>query len=157
MRDSVLLDTSFFIRLLNSDDKLSLNAEDYFRYFIEKEMSMFISTISIAEFCVKGNIDDLPLASVRILPFNLNHAIRTGQFAEIIFREKDRLRLNDRNIIPNDTKIFAQADRETSIKYYLSSDAESMKIYEILKQETPPCFQFIDLKDPHTKTFQLLF
>jgi|GEM_PF-2513031 len=32
-------------------------------------------------------------------------------------------------IIPNDTKLFSQADVEPNIKYYLSSDTESYKIY----------------------------
>ena len=157
MNNYVLLDTSFFIRLLNPEDILFGNAKDYYSYFIENDMAMFISTISIAEFCTGGNIDELPLADVRILPFNLNHARRTGEFAGIIFRDKEKLKLSDRNIIPNDTKLFAQADCETSIKYYLSSDVESMKIYEILKQKDPPCFQFVNLKEPHTKIFGELF
>jgi hypothetical protein len=37
MKKSVLLDTSFFIRFLNVNDPLFENADNYFRYFIEKE------------------------------------------------------------------------------------------------------------------------
>lgn len=33
-QNSVLLDTSFFIRLLNEEDPLHLNALRYFRYFL---------------------------------------------------------------------------------------------------------------------------
>ncbi len=51
---AVLLDTSFFIRFLNEGDPLFKNADSYFRYFLEKEMVMMISTISIAEYCVGG-------------------------------------------------------------------------------------------------------
>ena len=33
---SVLLDTSFFIRLLNSEDPLHENAKGYYKYFLEE-------------------------------------------------------------------------------------------------------------------------
>lgn len=61
MKHSVLLDTSFFIRLLNDEDPLHSNARGYFKYFLEKEIVLKISTISIAEYCVRGKIDELPL------------------------------------------------------------------------------------------------
>jgi predicted nucleic acid-binding protein len=157
MTESVLLDTSFFIRFLNNSDPLFENADKYFSYFIDNNIAMLISTISIAEFCTGGSIDELPLRSVQILPFNLKHARRTGEIARIVFQNKGKLKLNSRNIIPNDTKLFAQADCETSITHYLSSDVESMKIYDLIKRETNIGFQFINLSDPHTKIFGELF
>jgi predicted nucleic acid-binding protein len=157
MTDCVLLDTSFFIRFLNTDDPLFEHADNYFRHFIGNDMAMAISTVSIAEFCTGGSMDELPLRNLQILPFNLNHAERTGEFARTVFQNRGKLKLKERNIIPNDTKLFAQADCEKSIKYYLSSDVESLKIYSLLKQEMNPDFEFIDLNDPHTKTFGLLF
>ena len=36
-QDCVLLDTSFFIRLLNEEDPLHNNALGYFRYFLEHD------------------------------------------------------------------------------------------------------------------------
>lgn len=157
MTESVLLDTSFFIRFLKNDDPLFENADKYFRYFIDNNIAMLISTISIAEFCVGGSIDDLPLRSVQTLPFNLKHARRAGEIARTVFQNKGKLKLNSRNIIPNDAKLFAQADSESSITYYLSSDVESMKIYDLVKRETNINFQFINLSDSHTKTFHELF
>lgn len=65
MKHSVLLDTSFFIRLLNDEDSLHQNALNYFKYFLEKEIDLKISTISIAEYCVKGNLSDLPLVNLQ--------------------------------------------------------------------------------------------
>jgi hypothetical protein len=154
--NAVLLDTSFFIRFLNDEDPLYKNADDYFRYFLQKEITMVISTISIAEYCVGGDVHELPLRNLQILPFNLDHSKRTGEFARIVFQKKDRLKLNERNIIPNDTKLFAQADSEKIIDYYLSSDSESSKIYNLLNQETKPRFQFIDLNISYHETFGLL-
>lgn len=153
---AVLLDTSFFIRFLNDEDSLYNNADDYFRYFIQKEIIMVISTISIAEYCVGGDVHELPLRNLQILPFNLDHSKKTGEFARIVFQQKGSLKLKERNIIPNDSKLFAQADSEKMIEYYLSSDSESFKIYSLLKKETSPKFQFIDLNIPYNETFGLL-
>lgn len=156
MPKSVLLDTSFFLRFLNDEDPLFNNADKYFRYFIDNEINLMISTISIAEYCVGGDIHELPLRNLQIVPFNLEHAKRTGEFARIVFRNKAKLKLKERNIIPNDTKLFAQADIEAGVDYYLSSDTESIKIYQLLKQESNPRFQFIDLNTPYHQTFGLI-
>lgn len=156
MHKSVLLDTSFFIRFLNDNDPLFKNADAYFRYFIKEEITMMISTISIAEYCVGGDINELPLRNLQIVPFNLDHSKKTGEFARIIFKNKGKLKLNERNIIPNDTKLFSQADCEKTVEYYLSSDSESLKIYNLLKEEVNPKFTFIDLKVPHHEVFGLL-
>ncbi len=156
MLKSVLLDTSFFLRFLNDEDPLFKNADQYFKYFIDNEINLMISTISIAEYCVGGDIHELPLRNLQIVPFNLEHAKQTGEFARIIFQNKAKLKLKERNIIPNDTKLFAQADIETYVDYYLSSDTESMKIYQQLKHSTNPRFQFIDLNTPYHQTFGVL-
>jgi hypothetical protein len=153
---AVLLDTSFFLRFLNDSDPLFKNADNYFRYFLQKEITMMISTISIAEYCVGGDVRELPLRNLQIVPFNLDHSKRTGEFAKIVFQNKGKLKLKERNIIPNDTKLFAQADCEKAVEFYLSSDTESKKIYNLLRQVTAPKFQFIDLNVPHNETFGLL-
>jgi hypothetical protein len=133
MHKAILLDTSFFIRFLNDSDPLFKNADGYFRYFIQKDITMMVSTISIAEYCVGGDVHELPLRNLQIVPFNLDHSKRTGEFAKIVFNNKNKLKLKERNIIPNDTKLFAQADCEKSVEFYLSADTESIKIYNLLK------------------------
>ena len=153
---SVLLDTSFFLRFLNTNDPLFKNADGFFRYFLEKDFTMMISTISIAEYCVGGEVSELPLRNLQIIPFNLDHAKRSGEFAKIIFQNRKSLSLSNRNIIPNDTKLFAQADVEKSVEFYLSSDSESHKIYTLLSQNTNPKLQFIDLHNSHSTTFGVL-
>ena len=71
---AVLLDTSFFLRFLNDSDPLFKNADGFFRYFLQKEITMMISTISIAEYCVGGDVHELPLRNLQIVPFNLEHS-----------------------------------------------------------------------------------
>ena len=156
MHKSVLLDTSFSLRFLDVESFLFNNVDGYFRYFLQNEIIMMISTISIAEYCVGGNINELSLRNLQIVPFNLEHAKRTGEFAKIIFNNKQKLKLNERNIIPNDTKLFSQADCENTIEFYLSSDVESLKIYNLLKLKSNPKFQFIDLNIPYGQAFGAL-
>jgi len=154
---SVLLDTSFFLRFLNDEDPLYANADGYFRHFLQEGMTMLLSTISIAEYCVGGDISELPLKNLQILPFNVMHAKRTGEFARLVFRHKNKLDLANRMIIPNDTKLFAQADVEASVLYYLSSDTESQKIYGLLRsQNASPKFEFLNLTIPPSEAFGVL-
>lgn len=155
MRKAVLLDTSFFLRFLNEADPLFMNADGYYRYLIKEKYELVISTISVAEYCVRGDVNELPLKNLQILPFNFNHAKIAGEFASIAFsaRRGGSLEVSQRNIIPNDTKLFAQADTEEHIVFYLSSDSESKKVYDRMQQNTSISFSFIDLSIPYTQFF----
>jgi hypothetical protein len=158
MTPSVLLDTSFFIRLLNDEDPLHQNAKDYFKYFLENEIILKVSTISIAEYCVGGSLDELPLMNIQILPFNLDHAKRTGEFAKAMFEEKQitREELKPRAIIPNDSKLFAQADCDKSINHFVTSDSRSLTTHRILSKRIKPRFEIIDISIPYHQQFGLL-
>ncbi len=155
---AVLLDTSFFLRFLNDGSPLFKNADGYFRYFLQNEIDMMISSISVAEYCIGGDLQELPLKNLQIVPFNLNHALKASKFAKIAFQAKkaETLQVNERKIIPNDTMLFAQADCEKAIRYYLSSDTESLKVYNTIKEKRMPKFQFIDLHMAHHQAFGVL-
>lgn len=158
MKHSVLLDTSFFIRLLNSNDPLHSNALGYYRYYLEKEIRLKISTISIAEYCVLGNIEELPLINLEIIPFNQNHAQKTGEFAKVLFDDNKVSpgKLQPRAIIPNDSKLFAQADLDPTIGHFITSDARSKNTWQIIKNNLNPKFDVIDISTPHHEIFGIL-
>lgn len=158
MKHSVLLDTSFFIRLLNDEDLLHSNAVGYFKYFLENEIVLKISTISIAEYCVLGKLEDLPLKNVQIVPFNLKDAEKTGEFAEIIFTQNkiNIEKLTPRAIIPNDSKLFAQSDLDKSISHFVTSDVRSKNTLALLKKGINPKFNIISIDVPFTETFGIL-
>lgn len=86
-QNCVLLDTSFFIRLLNRVDPLHENAIGYYRYFLEHDFVIKISTIAIAEYCVKGDVCELPLKNMLVLPFNFDHAVRAGKMIDEVNEE----------------------------------------------------------------------
>lgn len=153
---SILLDTSFFIRLLNENDLLHQNTLDYYKYFLEKQFILKCSTISISEYCVRGQLEELPLKDIQIMPFNINHAQKAGEFARIIFENKGKLDAEKRNIIPNDTNLFAQAEIEKDITSFATSDEECLKIYALLKQNENLSFDTINIRQPFKETFGLL-
>lgn len=158
MKHSVLLDTSFFIRLLNDEDPLHSNAVGYFKYFLENEIALKVSTITIAEYCVLGKLEDLPLKNVQIVPFNLKDAEKTGEFAKIIFTENkiSDEKLSPRAIIPNDSKLFAQSDLDKTITHFVTSDVRSKNTLALLKKGTNPKFEIISIDVPYTETFGIL-
>jgi predicted nucleic acid-binding protein len=158
MAHSVLLDTSFFIRLLNDEDHLHVNAKGYFKYFLDNDIIMKISTISIAEYCVLGRITELPLKNIFIVPFNLDHAEKAGEFASIIFSENNvsKESLHPRAIIPNDSKLFAQADKDNSITHFVTSDKRSQNTFRLLKKKTIPKFEIIDISVSHDQVFGII-
>jgi len=153
---SILLDTSFFIRLLNENDSLHQNTLDYYKYFLEKQHILKCSTISISEYCVKGKLEELPLRDIQIVPFNIHHAQKAGEFARIIFENKGKIEIEKRNIIPNDTNLFAQAEIEKEITTFATSDEECLKIFALLKQNCNLSFEAINIRRPLNETFGLL-
>lgn len=155
-QNCVLLDTSFFIRLLNEADPLHDNALDYFRYFLEHDFVVKVSTIAIAEYCVRGDVDELPLKNMLVIPFNYDHAIRAGKMIGEVYAEKQRrgAKITPRTVVPNDTKMFAQADVEPDVNFYGTADVECKKVYDMIKAaESSLSFRFIDITIPYHQFF----
>lgn len=138
------INTSFLIRLLNENDPLNSNAKRYLRILLDSGCEVLLSTIAIAEYCVRGNIDDLPLAMMHILPFDEAHAVRAGEYARSAF--DSNVVVSERRIIPNDCKLFAQADCESS-RWYLTSDGRSRNLFEHLQNAIGLSPEFIDIRE----------
>ena len=158
-QNCVLLDTSFFIRLLNEEDPLHENALGYFRYFLEHDFMIKISTIAIAEYCVRGEVSELPLKNMLIVPFNFDHAQRAGKMIAEVYAEKKKCgaTITPRTVVPNDTKMFAQADVEPDINFYGTADVECKKVYDMIKaSEGKLSFEFIDITIPYNNFFGVL-
>ena len=105
-----------------------------------------------------GAIDQLPLKNLLILPFNIDHAKKAGELGRILYdvRKSGELIINERPIIINDAMLFAQAEVESNIKYFVTSDSRSQSLYEAIKSKISIKFSFIDIKTDHTETFGIL-
>lgn len=152
----ILLDSSFFMRFVNDGDRYHRNALTYYKFFLQNNFRLKCSTISIAEYCVKGSIDELPLKDLEILPFNINHAIKAGEFANIVFANRDELQIDNRSVIPNDSKLFAQAHVEKEITSFATSDQKCVKVHNLLQQNSIVNFEIIDITQSLSKNFGLL-
>ena len=64
--------------------------------------------------------------------------------------------LKPRAIIPNDCKLFAQADLDNSITHFVTSDARSTTTIKMLRAKVGAQFQFIDMSTPYDQTFGIL-
>jgi len=85
--DSILIDTSFCIRLLKNDDPLHQNAKDYFKYFLEQKIEIYLSSIVVAEYSVKDDAFNLPLEFVKIIPFDFFDGKTAGEFYSILINK----------------------------------------------------------------------
>ncbi len=154
----VLCDTSYFIRWAKPSEALHPAAKDYLKFLVEGGNELYVSTIALAEFAVRDSIANLPLRYFRVLPFNIDHAQRAGEFARTVFdaRRSLNVEFEQRAVIANDTKLLAQADVTPSITHYLTADRECEKVYTLLKSSVAPRFQFVHLSTPWHQTFGCL-
>ncbi|WP_339659550.1 hypothetical protein [uncultured Polaribacter sp.] len=155
---SVLLDCSFCIRLLKRDDEFHENCVEYFKYFTDNHIEMYLSTIVVSEYSVGDDAENLlSLNSFRLLEFDYLDAKFSGQFLALL---KDIGKFGDfgeRKVVINDIKLFAQIyNRE--IDAYITKDRKSFKkMIEPLKDEFNLKFEVIDLTIPLSSRLGLLF
>ena len=76
--NSVMLDTSFCIRLMKQNDPLHPHALDYFKYFLSEKITLHVSTIVIAEYAVGDDPANLPLNNIQIETFDFLDGIAAG-------------------------------------------------------------------------------
>ena len=153
-----MLDTSFLIRLLKEDDSLHLSARAYYQYFLENSFVLCVSTVAVAEYCVKGELDQLPFECVRVIPFNLDHAKQAGLFARTLFQAKDNRQFlpEQRLIIPNDTKLFSQAAAVGAL-YFVTADTKSSTAIDLLAKENGFSVVHVDIHRPLSSFTGTLF
>ncbi len=145
--DSILLDTSFCIRLLKSNDQLHQNAKDYFKYFKEK-VEIYLSSIVIAEYSVKDDAYNLPLEFVKIIPFDFFDGKTAGEFHSILINNKEQVANIERNVIKDDCKLIAQIFNR-KIGAFITKDKKSFgQIFMPIQKENGLKIELLDLEIP---------
>lgn len=146
--DSILIDTSFCIRLLKSNDPLHQNAKDYFKYFLEQKVDVYLSSIVIAEYSVKDDANNLPLEFVKIIPFDFYDGKTAGEFHSILIENKQNVSGIERNVIKDDCKLIAQIFNR-KIDAYITKDRNSFsKIIKPIQNAKGFNLELIDLEIP---------
>ena len=146
--NSILLDTSFCIRLLKQDDPLHTNAYEYFQYFLENKIEMYLSTIVISEYSVKDEITNLPLQTMKIIPFDFLDGKIAGEFYSILTNNKTNVQGIERLVVKDDCKLIAQIYNR-KIEAYITKDRKSFsQFFEPLQKEKKFFLLFLDLTIP---------
>jgi predicted nucleic acid-binding protein len=154
---SVMLDTSFCIRLMDKNDALHQNALDYYKHFLTEKISVHISTIVIAEYTVGDDPANLPINNLQIEAFDFLDAKTAGLFHRQIIGDKANVSGYNRRIIANDVKILAQIQNK-GIEALISKDLQSVKDYITpLTNFNSLQVKFIDLNIPLATTLGQLF
>ncbi|WP_239541234.1 hypothetical protein [Cryomorpha ignava] len=65
-------------------------------------------------------------------------------------------KLSPRAIIPNDSKLFAQADIDKTITHFVTSDRRSKSTWALLKSRVKPKFEIISIEVPYAEVFGIL-
>lgn len=98
--NSVMLDTSFCIRLMDQNDPLHQTALDYYKYFLSEKITLHVSTIVIAEYAIGDDPANLPLNNVQIETFDFLDGITAGQFHKEIKGSSDNIPEYNRRSLP---------------------------------------------------------
>jgi len=116
-----LVDTSFLITLADDSRPHHAHAMRYLREAVTRASTLYLSTVVIAEFHAKQAVTDLPLRNLRVLPFNVDHAIMAGELNQVLRRDQT----DPRDAVKDDLKLLAQAVC-TSIPYVLTEDEKTL-------------------------------
>ena len=116
-----LVDTSFLITLADDSRPHHAHAMCYFREAVTRGATLYLSAVVISEFHAKQPITDLPLRNFRVLPFNIDHAMMTGELSSAIRRDPS----DPRDSVKDDLKLLAQAVC-TAIPYVLTEDERTL-------------------------------
>ena len=126
--ESIMLDTSFCIRLMDATDNLHAHALEYFKFFLQEKIIIHLSTIVAAEYAVGDDPQNLPLDNLQIETFDFRDAATAGLFHRELMGNKINIAGYNRRIIANDVKILAQI-KNREIQAIISKDVESITKY----------------------------
>lgn len=134
--------------VLKSNDVLHQNAKDYFKYFLEQKIEIYLSSIVIAEYSVKDDANNLPLDFVKIAPFDFFDGKTAGEFHSILINNKEQITNMERNVIKDDCKLVAQIFNR-KIGAYITKDKKSFgQIFMPIQKAKGFNLELLDLEIP---------
>ena len=143
MAAGVVLDTSFLITLADSSRAHHQAARQYWRFFAEQGVPLFLPTIVVSEFCIKQALPTEIIRACVVLPFNWEDALKAASLDFTRFNRTD----GSRDALKDDVKIIAQAMTRESA-WIITDDTQSLfKYADELRQAGQASFCPIKLDD----------
>lgn len=113
MKKKVVLDTSFLITLTDRGRQHHAHACAYWEHFIARSIRMYIPTIVLSEYNIKGAIPGYVFDACILAPFNQDDAKCAGGLGVLLTQREragsDSPDLHPRVCLKDDIKIIAQA------------------------------------------------
>ena len=129
--NSVLLDTSFIITLIDSTRANHSKAKEFYKHFIDNDFGIVVSTIVLSELSVKMDLNNLPMKDWQVTVFDAVDARKTGRI-EYIRSTTSGIK---RDCIKDDFKIISQA-LNNNVDYLITDDEQMVdKIIEKYRNE----------------------
>jgi len=145
---SVLLDTSFLITLHDKTRANHETAARYFQHWIPRKVTLYASTIVVAEYSAKGEISEVILRHLHVLPFNYSHAVRAGQLVAMQLSAKESLTFpktdDPRDAVKDDIKLFAQT-HVTKSTLLATDDQKMPKLVDFFRLQKLVDFSILPL------------
>ena len=135
MTAAFLLDTSFLITLADDSRPRHAIARKYYEHALRQGTPLHVSTLALAEFAIKQAVTDLPLRTFRIEPFNIRHAIKSGELCASLMPTRDSE--DKRAVVVADLQLIAQAATE-GIPFILTEDRNTLSKY-VERARSPTC------------------
>ena len=143
MPAGVLLDTSFLITLAGSNRTNHQVARRYWKYFLESQIPLFLSTVVVSEFSIKQALGPEILRRCVVLPFNYQDALKSADLHKLRYSAAGL----SRDALKDDLKLIAQAETAQA-EYLITDDADSMfKFVEHLRAAGAVSVKAIKLGD----------
>lgn len=125
-RRSVLIDTSFLITLFDDSRANHTVAKQYYQFFINNQIDMYISAIVASEYEQKASIDEIfETGNFISLPFNFDDGKVAGNFASSLNGSRDG---TSRDAAKDDVKLLAQASNN-ELDFVATDDASTLASY----------------------------
>ncbi|MFP5439205.1 MAG: hypothetical protein ACLGH8_15605 [Bacteroidia bacterium] len=155
---NILLDNSFVTRLLKSDDQYHQNVVEYYEYFLQKGIIMYLSTIVVSEYSVADNPDNLlALKAFQLLEFDYGDAKLSGEYFAFLKDDSLLREIEERKVIINDLKLFSQIHNR-NIDAFITKDRRALsKMINPLSESKGLSFLYVDLTTPINEVLGRLF